>query len=78
MDGMSGIGKPSPFQQASGKPAIAAPHREAEDPGDIVLEYVCSKGDIEHHSIKDSFQGVRQHEEHHIQEYQEIAQKLGL
>lgn len=78
MDGISGIGKPSPFQQAAGNPAAAAPRREAKDPGDMVLEYVCSKGDIEYHSIKDSFQGVRQHEQHHIDEYHEIAQKLGL
>lgn len=77
MDGISGIGKSSPFQQAELKPAML-PQRETEDPGEIVLQYVCSKGDIEYHSIKDSFEGVRGHEENHIKEYHEIAQKLGL
>jgi prolyl-tRNA synthetase len=44
----------------------------------MVLEYVCSKGDRESHSVKESFTAVREHEERHISEYNQIAQKLGL
>ncbi len=78
MDGISGIGKQSPLHETTNKYAISPPLREKEDPGDVVLQYVCSKGDIEYHSIKDSFEGVREHEQNHIKEYHEMAQKLGL
>jgi hypothetical protein len=49
-----------------------------ENPGDVVLEYVCSKGDREHHSVRDSFAAVQAHEQHHIDEYHEMARRLGL
>lgn len=78
MDGISGIGKQSPYQPTENRPVMPLQKRETEDPGDVVLQYVCSKGDIEYHSIKDSFQGVREHEQNHIKEYHEMAQKLGL
>lgn len=77
MDKIRGAGS-SPA--ALEKPSFAAekPQIEKKDPQDIVLEYVCSKGDRESHSIKDSFTAVREHEERHIQEYHGIAQNLGL
>ena len=82
MDAISEAGKSLPLNKTNSKikkqppKQVAMPDRE--DPGDMVLEYVCSKGDVEYHSVKDSFQGVRAHENHHIEEYHEIAQKLGL
>ncbi|MFP4498963.1 MAG: hypothetical protein ACLFQV_12200 [Vulcanimicrobiota bacterium] len=59
-------------------PSVSQRVQPGEDPGEMVLEYVCSKGDVEYHSINDSFEGVRQHEMHHIEEYHEIANRLGL
>ncbi|MCE1246730.1 MAG: hypothetical protein LWY06_08810 [Firmicutes bacterium] len=78
MDGISGQGKtviPKNQNQPMHKPQI---HQPEEDTGDVVLDYVCSKGDRERHSVKESFTAVREHEERHISEYQEIAKKLGI
>lgn len=52
--------------------------QEKKDPGSIVVEFVCSKGDREYHTINESFQAVRAHELRHIEEYHEIAGNLGL
>jgi len=79
LDGISKIGKQNiprtKIQKPPKPPEISGPK---EDPGEMVLEFICSKGDREYHSINDSFAGVRAHEEGHIAEYHEMAQKLGL
>jgi hypothetical protein len=46
--------------------------------GETMIKYVCSKGDVEYHSAKDSEAGVRAHEQKHIEEYHEMAKKHGL
>jgi len=70
-------GGPSPGAPA--KPMIAPAEVElGSEADDIVFSFTCSKGDKEYHSVKDSFTGVREHEERHIQEYNDIARKLGV
>ncbi|MCD4783633.1 MAG: hypothetical protein K8T10_07360 [Candidatus Eremiobacteraeota bacterium] len=44
----------------------------------VKREYICSKGDREYFSGQDSFSQVRRHEQDHLREHREIAQKLGL
>lgn len=78
-----------PAQGAAQLPGKAAQERPApsqmpddlltdEEAGDILFSYTCSKGDREYHTVKDSYEGVKAHEENHIREYHDIAQKLGV
>ncbi len=78
MDKISGIGKKSSITENARIRKAPPPTMERKDPGEIVMEYVCSKGDREYHSVNDSFTAVRAHEQEHISEYHEMAQKLGL
>lgn len=47
-------------------------------PEEVTIRYVCSKGDVEFHTAKDSDAGVRAHEERHISDYYKIAARHGL
>lgn len=64
------------FRTFNDKPDSKTPKKP--DPNEVILKFVCSKGDVEYHSAAESSSGVRAHEEGHIAEYHEIANRLGL
>ncbi len=76
MDKISGMPKGNKYIPFKKVQKIA--NKEKENPDEMVLEYVCSKGDREYHTVAESFVAVREHELNHIREYHEMAQKLGL
>jgi hypothetical protein len=61
-------------EETPGRPKKKTP----EELGDKMIKYVCSKGDVEYHTARDSETGVRAHEERHIEEYHEMADRHGL
>jgi hypothetical protein len=47
-------------------------------PDEVMLKYVCSKGDVEYHKANESRSGVQAHEERHIADYNAYAKTNDL